>query len=222
MSRVCLNILQARRSRPEAALSEELTEPTVAHPGADPEAEALLGDSVGLALTVVLDTLTPAERVAFVLHDVFAVPFEEIAPIVDRSPEAARQLASRARHRVQGQGMAGGGWRQSELVDAFLTAARQGDFSALLAVLDPDVVLRADDTAVRLGASPEVRGAREVVTNFADVPEVPCRRSSTVRQGPHGRLGGSPVSSSTSPWKKTRSSGSSSSATMIASANSIW
>jgi len=105
--------------------------------------------------------------VAFVLHDVFAVSFEEIAPIVDRSPEAARQLASRARRRVQGQEASGGGRRQSELVDASLTAARLGDFTALLAVLDPDVVLRADATAVRLGASPEVRGAREVVTNFA-------------------------------------------------------
>ncbi len=167
VSRVCLNMLQARRSRPEAALSDDLTEPTVAHPGGDPEAEALLGDSVGLALMVVLDTLTPAERVAFVLHDVFAVPFEEIAPIVDRSPEAARQLASRARRRVQGKEAAGGGRRQAELVDAFLTAVRHGDFSALLAVLDPDVVLRADDTAMRLGASPEVRGAQELVTNFA-------------------------------------------------------
>jgi RNA polymerase sigma-70 factor (ECF subfamily) len=166
VSRVCLNMLQVRRSRPEAALSDELAEPTVAHPGADPEAEALLGDSVGLALMVVLESLTPPERVAFVLHDVFAVPFEEIAPIVDRSPEAARQLASRARRRVRGQEASGGGRRQWELVGAFLAAARHGDFAALLAVLDPDVVLRADATAVRLGASPEVRGARELVANF--------------------------------------------------------
>jgi len=166
VSRVCLNMLQVRRSRPEAVLSDELAEPTVAHPGADPEAEALLGDSVGLALMVVLESLTPPERVAFVLHDVFAVPFEEIAPIVDRSPEAARQLASRARRRVRGQEASGGGRRQWELVGAFLAAARHGDFAALLAVLDPDVVLRADATAVRLGASPEVRGARELVTNF--------------------------------------------------------
>jgi len=167
VSRVCLDMLQVRRSRPVAAPSDEFTEPIVAHPGGDPEAEAVLGDSVGMALMVVLDALTPAERVAFVLHDVFAVPFEEIAPIVDRSPEAARQLASRARRRVQGREASGGGRRPAQLIDAFLAAARQGDFTALLAVLDPDVVLRADATAVKLGALPEVRGAQEVVTNFA-------------------------------------------------------
>ena len=130
--------------------------------GIDPEHEALLADSVGLALLVVLETLAPAERLAFVLHDMFAVPFDEIAPIVGRSPTAARQLASRARRRVQGAATVPDAdlTRQREVVDAFLAASRGGDFDALLAVLDPDVVLRADRAAVRAGASSEVRGAR--------------------------------------------------------------
>jgi RNA polymerase sigma-70 factor (ECF subfamily) len=138
-------------------------DPVVGRPdGADPEQEALLADSVGLALLVVLETLTPAERLAFVLHDTFGVPFAEIAPIVGRSPTAARQLASRARRRVRGAArtpetdLA----RQREVVDAFLAASRGGDFDALLAVLDPEVVLRADDGAA--GASRLVRGARAV------------------------------------------------------------
>jgi RNA polymerase sigma factor (sigma-70 family) len=164
VSRVCLNMLQARRSRPRPAADPGLPEP-VADPGeSDPEHEALLADSVGLALLVVLDTLTPAERVAFVLHDIFAIPFDEIAPIVDRSTPATRQLASRARRRVQ-QRDAGGEvdrLRQSALVDAFLAAARDGDFEALLAVLDPDIVLRADDHAVELGAATETRGPAAV------------------------------------------------------------
>jgi hypothetical protein len=136
---------------------------------ADPEREALLGDSVGLAMLVVLETLAPAERVAFVLHDMFAVPFEEVAPIVGRSPAAARQLASRARRRVQGAGTARDRdlTRQREVVDAFLAASRGGDFAALLAVLDPDVVLRTDDEAVQMGASKEVRGATAVAETFA-------------------------------------------------------
>ena len=132
--------------------------------GIDPEREALLADSVGLALLVVLETLSPAERLAFVLHDMFAVPFEEIAPIVGRSPTATRQLASRARRRVRGAAPvpAADLARQRGVVDAFLAAARGGDFDALLAVLDPDVVRRADIGAVRAGLSREVRGAQAV------------------------------------------------------------
>ena len=132
--------------------------------GTDPEHEALLADSVGLALLVVLETLNPAERLAFVLHDMFAVPFDEIAPIVDRSPEAARQLASRARRRVQGEPAIPDTdlETQREVVDAFLAAAREGNFEALLEVLDPDVVLRADRGAVPVGATRVVRGAPNV------------------------------------------------------------
>ncbi len=132
--------------------------------GTDPEHEALLADSVGLALLVVLETLNPAERLAFVLHDMFAVPFDEIAPIVDRSPEAARQLASRARRRVQGERAIPDADldTQREVVDAFLAAARDGDFEGLLAVLDPDVVLRADSGAVAIGSAKVVHGADNV------------------------------------------------------------
>jgi RNA polymerase sigma-70 factor (ECF subfamily) len=170
ISRVCLNILQARRSRPEVPLGPDLPEPvTSPAAGSDPEHEALLADSIGLALLVVLDTLTPTERVAFVLHDMFAVPFEEIAPIIGRSMPAARQLASRARRRVQGQGALqdSDGVRQSSLVNAFLAASRNGDFGALLAVLDPNVVLRADEVAVRIGATKEIRGAAGVAETFS-------------------------------------------------------
>ncbi len=168
VSRVCLNMLQARGSRPQPAADPDLPEPA-AEPGeSDPEHEALLADSVGLALLVVLDTLTPAERVAFVLHDVFAIPFDQIAPIVNRSAPATRQLASRARARVQRRDVSGrpDPHRHAALVDAFLSAARDGDFEALLAVLDPDVVLRADAQAVALGAAEETRGA-EGVLEFA-------------------------------------------------------
>ncbi len=134
--------------------------------GTDPEHEALLADSVGLALLVVLETLTPAERLAFVLHDMFAVPFDEIAPIVDRSPEAARQLASRARRRVQGENTVPDTDldTQREVVEAFLAAARDGDFDRLVAVLDPDVVLRADLGPLSAGGSREVRGAAAVAS----------------------------------------------------------
>ena len=173
VARLCLNTLRSRRSRREVPLEEPLGEPPsvrVPDPivsradGIDPEQEALLADSVGLALLVVLETLTPAERLAFVLHDMFAVPFEEIAPIVGRSPAAARQLASRARRRVQEAATSPDVdlTRQREAVNAFLAAARDGDFDALLAVLDPDVVLRADSGAVRAGLSREVRGAQAV------------------------------------------------------------
>jgi RNA polymerase sigma factor (sigma-70 family) len=164
VSRVCLNMLQARRSRPQPPAGEALPEPLANATESDPEHQALLADSVGLALLVVLDTLTPAERVAFVLHDVFAIPFDQIAPIVDRSTPATRQLASRARARVQQQDATrqADRLRQSALVDAFLAAARDGDFDALLALLDPDVVLRADEHAVKLGAAKETRGAERV------------------------------------------------------------
>jgi RNA polymerase sigma factor (sigma-70 family) len=164
VSRVCLNMLQAQRSRPQPPAGPDLPEPPADPTWSDPEQQALLADSIGLALLVVLDTLTPAERVAFVLHDVFAVPFDQIAPIVDRSTPAARQLARRARARVQGQDATrqADRLRQSALVDAFLAAAHNGDFEALLALLDPDVVLRADDHAVRLGAAKETRGAAPV------------------------------------------------------------
>ena len=165
VSRVSLNMLRSRRTRSELPLDVRMPEPIVDRAdGTDPEHEALLADSVGLALLVVLETLNPAERLAFVLHDMFAVPFDEIAPIVDRSPEAARQLASRARRRVQGEPAIPDADldTQREVLDAFLAAAREGDFEALLEVLDPDVVLRADGGAVSLGASTLVRGAANV------------------------------------------------------------
>ncbi|MBA3528050.1 MAG: RNA polymerase sigma factor SigJ [Propionibacteriaceae bacterium] len=164
VGRVCLNMLRSRRTRREASLETYLPDPVVSpEQGVDPEQEALLGDSVGLALLVVLDSLTPAERVAFVLHDVFAVPFDEIAPIVGRTSTAARQLASRARRRVQGAPVPDvdldGQW---VVVDAFLAAARHGDFERLLAVLDPEVVVRSDGGAARPGLVSVVRGAQAV------------------------------------------------------------
>ena len=165
VARICLDMLRSRKSRREEPLGVRLPDPIVSREGAlDPEHEALLADSVGLALLLVLDTLSPAERLAFVLHDIFAVPFEEIAPIVSRSPAAARQLASRARRRVQGVATAPDVdlRHQRAVVDAFLAAARGGDFEALLAVLDPDVVLRADTGGVFAGGSRVVRGARAV------------------------------------------------------------
>jgi RNA polymerase sigma factor (sigma-70 family) len=161
VARLCLDMLRSRRSRREEPLETHMPEPIVSREdGMDPEHEALLADSVGLALLVVLETLTPAERLSFVLHDMFAVPFDEIGPIVDRSPAAARQLASRARRRVRGTApepdvdLA----RQREVVDAFLAASRDGDFEALVALLDPDVVLRADgpDAPRHLRGAPAV------------------------------------------------------------------
>src|SRR5829696_1594124 len=165
VARVSLNMLRSRRSRREEPLDVRMPEPIVDRAdGSNPEHEALLADSVGLALLVVLETLNPAERLAFVLHDMFAVPFDEIAPIVDRSPEAARQLASRARRHVQGEAALPDADldTQREVVDAFLSAAREGDFEALLEVLDPDVVLRTDRGVVSIGASRVVRGAENV------------------------------------------------------------
>jgi RNA polymerase sigma-70 factor (ECF subfamily) len=167
VARVSLNMLRSRQTRRESALAPQWPDPIIDRPGAaDPEHEALLADSVGVALLVVLDTLTPPERLAFVLHDIFAVPFDDIAPIVDRTPEAARQLASRARRRVQGEPTVPDADldRQRAVVDAFMAASRDGDFDALLAVLDPDVVVRADG-ALPAGRPREVRGAVAVATN---------------------------------------------------------
>jgi len=163
LSRVCLNVLQARRIRPEVPLEPELDDP-VARDETDPQHEALLADSIGLALLVVLDTLAPAERVAFVLHDMFGVSFDEIGPIVGRSTPAARQLASRARRRVrqEDQDPETNRLQQAKLVDAFLAAARDGDFERLLGVLDPEIVLTADPVAAQIGVAPELRGATAV------------------------------------------------------------
>ena len=162
VARVSLNMLRSRRTRREEPLVR-VPEPIIDRvEGVDPEHEALLADSVGLALLVVLETLSPRERVAFVLHDIFAMPFDEIAPVVERSPEAARQLASRARRRVQGENRIPDAdlGTQRRLVDAFIAAAREGDFEALLEVLDPDVVRRVDFGAA--GGYDELRGAEAV------------------------------------------------------------
>jgi RNA polymerase sigma factor (sigma-70 family) len=201
VSRVCLDMLRSRATRREDSLDAHVPDPIVTRPGEDPAEHALLADSVGIALLVVLDTLAPAERLAFVLHDVFAVPFEQIGAILDRSPGAAKQLASRARHRLRtapahraasapGNAQAAGSptgtastgtepagtvsagtvsvgpgdlARQWTIVDAFLAASREGDFEALLAILDPDIVLRADAGAGPFGPSVVIRGAREVI-----------------------------------------------------------
>ena len=180
VGRVSLNMLRSRRTRGQVPLETHLPNPILSpEAGLDPEQETLLGDSVGLAMLVILDSLTPAERVAFVLHDVFAVPFDEIAPIVGRTPTAARQLASRARRRVQGAPVPDvdldGQWA---VVDAFLAAARDGDFDRLLAVLDPDVVLRSDGGAARPGLDTLVRGAQTVAEqamNFRRFAETATR-----------------------------------------------
>jgi RNA polymerase sigma factor (sigma-70 family) len=166
VARVCLNMLRSRNTRREEALGVHIPDPVISQDGElQPEEEALLADSVGLALLVVLDTLTPAERLAFVLHDMFELPFEEIAPMVGRTPSAARQLASRARRRVKGAevpvpdpDLA----RQRDVVDAFFLAARGGDFDALVALLDPDVVLRSDWGTRRPAASAVTQGAAAV------------------------------------------------------------
>jgi RNA polymerase sigma-70 factor (ECF subfamily) len=164
VARVSLDMLRSRKSRREEPLGEHAPESIVSEDGASPEQEALLADSVGLALLVVLEMLEPDERLAFVLHDMFAMPFDEIAPLVGRSPAAARQLASRARRRVRGAGTVRRAnlARQREVVEAFLAATRAGDFDALLAVLHPDVVRRADAAAVPRGAPRELRGAQAV------------------------------------------------------------
>jgi RNA polymerase sigma-70 factor (ECF subfamily) len=165
VARVCLDMLRSRKSRREDPIGPDVPEPAAddAH-----EHDTEMADSVGAALLVVLETLAPAERLAFVLHDMFAVPFEEIAPIVGRTPAAARQLASRARRRVQGTPPAPDAdfSGRKKIVDAFLAASRNGDFEGLLAVLDPDVVLRADQAAQRLGSLAEIRGAAAVAETF--------------------------------------------------------
>jgi RNA polymerase sigma factor (sigma-70 family) len=166
VARVCLDILRSRKTRREEATVEDAAESVAGED--DPEHEALLADSVGLALLIVLKKLAPAERVAFVLHDVFDLPFEDIAPIIRRSPVAARQLASRARRRVQGvplnrdDDLA----RQREVADAFLAASRDGNFDGLLAVLDPEVVFRADRAATQMGGAAEISGAAAVAQTF--------------------------------------------------------
>src|SRR5215468_6677390 len=170
VARICLDMLRSRKSLPEEPLSSDVPESIASRKEViQPETEMLVADSVGLALLVVLETLSPAERVAFVLHDMFDLPFDEIAPIVGRSTTAARQLASRARRRVHGASAVSDAdfTRQREVVDAFLAASRGGDFGALLAVLDPEVVLRADAAAVRAGAPGEVHGAAEVAGTFS-------------------------------------------------------
>ncbi len=164
VARVCLNMLRSRRSRREDSLEAHMPDPIVSpEDGMNPEHEALLADSVGLALQVILDTLAPAERLAFVLHDMFGVPFDEVAAIVDRTPTAARQLASRARRRVRSAPEPDADLaRQREVVDAFFAAARDGDLEALVAVLDPDVVVRSDGGAARPHASFVAHGGRTV------------------------------------------------------------
>jgi len=163
VSRICLDMLRSRTSRREQAIDTEISSP------ASPEDDALLADSVSAAMLVVLERLSPPERLAFVLHDMFDVPFDEIATIIDRSPVAARQLASRARRRVQGGVPEPNGdiERKRTIVDAFLSAAREGDFLALMALLDPEAVLRADSEAARMGAKELIHGARLVAETFS-------------------------------------------------------
>ena len=170
VARICLDMLRSRNSRREESLDVHVPDPVVSREsGIDPEQEALLADSVGLALLVVLDTLNSAERLAFVLHDVFAVPFDEIAPILERSETATRQLASRARRRVRGATTAKDSdlTQQREVVHAFLAASREGSFDALLAMLDPEVVFRADRIAASVGGPGEVRGSASVARLFS-------------------------------------------------------
>ena len=165
VARVCLDMLRTRTSRREDSLDTHVPDPVITRAESDPESDAVMADSVGLALLVVLETLEPAERLAFVLHDVFGMTFDEIAPVVDRSPVAARQLASRARRRVQGKAPnADRDLRQQRrVIDAFMAAAQKGDFEGLVAVLDPDIVLRADGGAIA-GLSRVVRGSNAVAS----------------------------------------------------------
>jgi len=167
VARVCLDMLRTRRSRPEEPAGDHVPESRYPSGVQDPEQEALLADAIGPALLVVLDALAPAERLAFVLHDMFAVPYDRIAEIVGCSSAAARQHASRARRRVQGSAPDADPTRQREVVDAFLAASRNGDFDGLLRLLDPDVVLRADRAAVEMGAEEGARGAKAVAETFS-------------------------------------------------------
>ncbi len=199
VARVCLDLLRSRRARREDYVGSWLPEPIVSEDAeADPEQETLLADSVGLALLVVLETLTPPERLAFVLHDMFGVPFEEIGEIVDRSPAATRQLASRARRRVRGAAPRADSdlRRQREVVDAFLAASRAGDFEALLAVLDPDVVFRIDTGGVAPAARPPLVGALAVANQILErgTPLAPLARPALVNgaAGAVVHIGGRP------------------------------
>jgi len=199
VARVCLDLLRSRRARREDYVGSWLPEPIVSTDlESDPEHEVLLADSVGLALLVVLDTLTPPERLAFVLHDMFGVPFDEIAEIVDRTPDAARQLASRARRRVRGAAPETEPdlERQREVVDAFLAASRAGDFEALLEVLDPDVVFRIDGGGVPARSRPPVVGAAAVARQVLarGTPLAPLARPAVVNgaAGAVVEIGGKP------------------------------
>jgi RNA polymerase sigma-70 factor (ECF subfamily) len=173
VARVCLDMLRTRTSRREDPLDTHVPDPVITRADMNPESDAMRADSIGLALLVVLETLEPVERLAFVLHDVFGMSFDEIAPIVDRSAVAARQLASRARRRVQGQAPPSDAdlRNQRRVVDAFLAAAQKGDFEGLVAVLDPDIVLRADGGAVK-GMSRFVRGAQAVLAQAATFSKI--------------------------------------------------
>ncbi|RZK95934.1 MAG: sigma-70 family RNA polymerase sigma factor [Rhodococcus sp. (in: high G+C Gram-positive bacteria)] len=199
VSRVCLNVLRSREQRREEPLDVQTHDPVVGHDaGGDPEHEAMLADSVGLALLVVLDTLSPAERLAFVLHDMFDVPFDDVAPIVGRSSPAVRQLASRARRRVKGAAPARDSVdldRRRRVVDAYLAATRAGDFDALVALLDPDVVLRADAAVGPTPAPLVIRGARVVAKGALASAERARSTEAALVNGtvglvmaPHGRL----------------------------------
>jgi RNA polymerase sigma factor (sigma-70 family) len=197
VARISLNMLRTRKTRREAPIDAGELAPVTPGAGPDPEQEAVLADSVGLALLVVLERLTPEERLAFVLHDMFDLPFDEIATLVGRSPAAARQLASRARRRVRGAETAGDVdlRRRGEVVEAFLSASRRGDFGALLALLDPDVVVRIEDVAPQADGRREIRGAEAVVERARDFSRAArfCRPallngSAGLVMAPHGHL----------------------------------
>ena len=194
VARVCLNLLRTRRTRREAPLDVYIPDPLVGpERGADPEYEALLGDSIGLALLVVLESLSPGERIAFVLHDVFAVPFDDIAPIVGRSSAATRQLASRGRRRVQGAPVPDADLEgQWAVVDAFLAASRDGDFDRLLDVLDPDVTLRSDGGATRPGLVTLVHGAQGVASSAMSFRAVAANATRTLVNGAPGGVAWTP------------------------------
>ncbi len=200
VARVCLNALRSRNARREEPLDAHVPDPVITSADEpNPEDQALLADSVGLALQVVLETLTPAERLAFVLHDTFGLPFEEIAPMVDRSPAAARQLASRARRRVRGADVRSPDRdvaRQREVVDAFFAAAHGGDFDALVAVLDPDVVSRIDAGAGALIPSGVLHGAATVARQTLAIASISAPKHPVLVNGAAGvviTLGGQPV-----------------------------
>ena len=194
VGRVCLNLLRSRRTRREAPLETRVADPIVGpDAGMDPEQEALLGDSIGLALLAVLESLSPAERVAFVLHDVFAVPFDDIAPIVGRSSAATRQLASRGRRRVQGAPVPDADLdRQWAVVEAFLAASRDGDFERLLDALDPDVTLRSDGGTARPGLVTVVHGANAVATNAMTFRRVAASATRSLVNGMPGGVAWTP------------------------------